>query len=431
MARPTRPEPDDIIDLTEEPDSPVLQHAHAHNNADPSSHPFRTAARSAARSSRSTRPSRSAAAASAQSSNVIDLTDVNDDDDVVIQGSRSHGSGNNNTNRRNGLVYPDPDFEREQMRIIQQQRDHLQNLMRQQEDMLRQEAVAYHRQQLQDQREDAGSRGSIFGNLSERLSGVAQLASMAFGGGGGGGSAAAAAAAHNRRVRSARHQSRSQARAANRPVRPEVMRGMGIPAFGFGNERFIFDEVMGMGGNPLGNNVPDLNYQFNGGLFVNPYPHQHPHQHGFPQAHAHPDVPQRPVYPAPAAAPDGYTRTTGEDLVAVCAGCDVELAYDPDEAQEAATNEPPKKKTSRNRKDREEHYFWAVTTCGHVFCKSCYENRRNCLKKEKEGASSGSTSKAAAAPPVVFVADGKAILCAVDNCMSDVTTKKAWVGLFV
>lgn len=240
--------------------------------------------------------------------------------------------------------------------------------------------------------------GSFGGLSSFNISGVAHLASMAFG-----------PPAPHRRVRSIHRQGRSHARAQNRPIRAEAVRGAG-------GERALFEEFLGSG-NPLLDNLPDLNYQFNGGMFNG-------HHDGAPLG-----GPRRAPYPAPGDAPEGYTRSTGEDMVAVCAGCDTELAYDPDEPQThgSVLGEPPKKKT-RSRKDREEHYFWAVTSCGHVYCKSCYENRRNCLKKDGSGAS-GSTKMAA--PPVVFVADGKTILCAVDDCQSDVTAKKAWVGLFV
>ncbi len=70
--------------------------------------------------------------------------------------------------------------------------------------------------------------------------------------------------------------------------------------------------------------------------------------------------PPGPPHIAPPPARQGFTRDTG-DLVVVCASCDEELKYDP----EAEGDGPPTKR-ARTRKDREEHYFWAVRACGHV-----------------------------------------------------------------
>jgi len=51
-----------------------------------------------------------------------------------------------------------------------------------------------------------------------------------------------------------------------------------------------------------------------------------------------------------------------EEMVVICPSCDKELAYDPDEERP----ETPASKRPKNRKDREEHHFWAVKECGHV-----------------------------------------------------------------
>ena len=72
------------------------------------------------------------------------------------------------------------------------------------------------------------------------------------------------------------------------------------------------------------------------------------------------EAPKPPHVPPPAAR-EGFTRNTGEDVVAVCASCEEELKYDP----EAADGSPPAKR-ARTKKDREEHHFWAVPECGHV-----------------------------------------------------------------
>jgi hypothetical protein len=74
-------------------------------------------------------------------------------------------------------------------------------------------------------------------------------------------------------------------------------------------------------------------------------------------------------YVPPAPAREGFTRDTGEDKVVVCASCDEELKYDPENVEE-----PPAKgaKKPRTKKDREEHHFWAVTACGHVSISFCF-----------------------------------------------------------
>lgn len=93
--------------------------------------------------------------------------------------------------------------------------------------------------------------------------------------------------------------------------------------------------------NPLGNNMPNFNYRGNG------YNNQ--------------GEPKPPFIPPPPARP-GFGRDTAEDINFVCPSCEEELKYDPD--AERAKARPAKK--ARNRKDREEHHFWAVKECGHV-----------------------------------------------------------------
>lgn len=100
--------------------------------------------------------------------------------------------------------------------------------------------------------------------------------------------------------------------------------------------------------NPLRQNLPNLNYRGNGrrssssGSGV-----------GGP----------KPAYVPPPPAREGFTRATGgeeeDGNEFVCASCEQELQYDPDEA-------PPPAKKARSRKDQEEHHFWAVKDCGHV-----------------------------------------------------------------
>ncbi|ORY63265.1 uncharacterized protein BCR38DRAFT_294221, partial [Pseudomassariella vexata] len=125
--------------------------------------------------------------------------------------------------------------------------------------------------------------------------------------------------------------------------------------------------------------------------------------------------PPKPVHEPPPQAKEGFTRDTGEDFVLICPSCDEELAYDPDVEDE---NGPPTKK-ARTRKDKAEHHFWAVKACGHVYCKRCYDNRKP---------SARNPVKVGFKPPPT---DQRKLMCAVDGCESEVSTKTAWVGIFL
>lgn len=122
----------------------------------------------------------------------------------------------------------------------------------------------------------------------------------------------------------------------------------GIPR-GIANEIAIIGREQGlaMDPNPLADNPPDFNYQANGFGARPP--------------------PAKPEFDAPPPARPGFTRNTGvdpdtgEELEIVCASCDNELKYDDDE-----DDGPRPAKRPRNKKDREEHHFWAVKACGHV-----------------------------------------------------------------
>ncbi|KAK0736448.1 hypothetical protein B0T21DRAFT_180525 [Apiosordaria backusii] len=154
----------------------------------------------------------------------------------------------------------------------------------------------------------------------------------------------------------------------------------------------------GSANNPLGANGPNLNY----GL----------HRGG--QERATP----KPAHVPPKPAREGFTRATGEtsEDVAVCPGCEEELKYDPDETKASM---PPLKR-ARTKRDNEEHYFWAVKDCGHVYCKNCYEARSK-AKSAREShfrLTTGPNNK-------------MKTLCNVPDCESEVTNKTAWVGLFL
>ncbi|CAK7234682.1 hypothetical protein SBRCBS47491_009031 [Sporothrix bragantina] len=426
-----RAEPD-VIDLTEEPDSPVLQHA------DHASGPFRTAARSAARSARPSVGSRQPSSSAA----VIDLTG---DDDVVVGDS----------------------FAR---RMEERQRRHdtfsrnLANEMREQ------------------QRNHSASR-SIFSAFS--MGNIAHLTSLALGAATGRG---ASNPANNndggpaRRVQSAHRQARSAARAHSHRMqqaqnvadrhyldlaeaqfamalsrnrrRGASGPGMGHGFFGHGHGGGLFEDIdelqllQAAGLDPLGENAPHLDYRQNGGL---PIP-------GFVTAdvwrsagagvggggnnggHSGLVAPvSGAIYEAPGDTMPGYTRETGEELVAICASCDRELAYDPDDGEGSGNDgqQPPPAKRTRRSKDTAQHHFWAVRSCGHVYCRACYENRKHGIKKDgssgsraqQSGGASGSGSSSA--PSVMFLIDGKTIYCAAEGCQADVTTKSKWQGLFV
>ncbi|KAK0671331.1 hypothetical protein QBC41DRAFT_58834 [Cercophora samala] len=164
------------------------------------------------------------------------------------------------------------------------------------------------------------------------------------------------------------------------------------PVAGFFEHVTIFGR--GSANNPLGRNAPILNYGH--------------HRGG--QEHAAP----KPAHVPPKPAREGFTRATGEasEDVAVCPGCEEELKYDPDESR---ADMPPQKR-ARTKKDNEEHHFWAVKECGHVYCKSCYEGR---------GRAKGKTAHFRPGP-------GKSkALCNVPECESEVSSKAAWVGLFL
>lgn len=110
-----------------------------------------------------------------------------------------------------------------------------------------------------------------------------------------------------------------------------------------------------MNANPLAGNPPDFNYQANGfggyGDARQPTP--------------------KPDFEAPPPARPGYTRDTGPDKetgeqpVFVCPSCDNELKYSPEDEGDDKDGARPAKR-ARTKKDREEHHFWAVKTCGHV-----------------------------------------------------------------
>ncbi|KAI1477808.1 hypothetical protein F4774DRAFT_387749 [Daldinia eschscholtzii] len=125
----------------------------------------------------------------------------------------------------------------------------------------------------------------------------------------------------------------------------------------------------------------------------------------------------KPAHEPPKETRPGFTRDTGEDVVAICPSCDQELAYDPDD--DGSSTATPSRR-ARTKKDKAEHHFWAVKACGHVYCKKCYEYRKSTGKNRI---------------PVGFRPDPSGaknkVICAVEDCDSDVSAKGAWVGIFL
>ncbi|TGJ86664.1 hypothetical protein E0Z10_g2115 [Xylaria hypoxylon] len=144
---------------------------------------------------------------------------------------------------------------------------------------------------------------------------------------------------------------------------------------------------------------------------AHPFPAMHPPA---PPAGA---GPPKPAHEPPKPARPGFTRDTGEDVVAICPSCDQELAYDP-EGDDDAPATPVKK--PRSKKAMAEHHFWAVKACGHVYCKRCFDNRRPASKSNIQvGFRPDDT------PP------NRKLFCAVEDCDSEVGAKTAWVGIFM
>ncbi|KAL7815606.1 hypothetical protein V8C26DRAFT_435767 [Trichoderma gracile] len=128
--------------------------------------------------------------------------------------------------------------------------------------------------------------------------------------------------------------------------------------------------------------------------------------------------PKPPMEPIPSASA-GFTRDTradgqGEELVTICPACNEELAYDPTESS------TPSKKRKRAVG---EHHFWALKSCGHVYCADCFENRKP-TKTAPEGVGFRY-------PPGKSNATPNDILCAVDGCGTKVASKTEWVGIFL
>ncbi|KAN0106369.1 hypothetical protein V8E51_009245 [Hyaloscypha variabilis] len=135
----------------------------------------------------------------------------------------------------------------------------------------------------------------------------------------------------------------------------------------------------------------------------------------------HAFVERKPQHVAPPPAKAGFTRSPEESQTIICPSCEEELIHKKDEEQPVAK----KGGKAPSKKDREEHPFWVLKECGHVYCNSCFQNRSQSGKngsvsfRESSKPSANSKSKSAK------------ILCAVEDCESDVKSKDKWVGVFL
>ncbi|PVH89735.1 hypothetical protein DL98DRAFT_523630 [Cadophora sp. DSE1049] len=123
---------------------------------------------------------------------------------------------------------------------------------------------------------------------------------------------------------------------------------------------------------------------------------------------------QKPEHIPPPEARPGFTRSTKEDHVLVCPSCEEELI------QNNEIEEPIVKKSGKapTKKEREEHPFWVVKDCGHVYCNACFQVRASSGKTGfKESTKVGKKAKT--------------FTCAVEDCDSDIKAKEKWVGVFL
>lgn len=127
---------------------------------------------------------------------------------------------------------------------------------------------------------------------------------------------------------------------------------------------------------------------------------------------------RKPNHVPPEPAKPGFTRSPTENDTIICPSCEEELVHN------KVFDEPMLKKgKAPTRKEREEHPFWVIKECGHVYCNNCYQNRVPSSKQpgnvsfpEKPSSSKGSK---------------KVPMCAVEDCESEVKAKDKWVGVFL
>lgn len=127
---------------------------------------------------------------------------------------------------------------------------------------------------------------------------------------------------------------------------------------------------------------------------------------------------RKPDHVPPEPAAQGFTRSPTEADTIICPSCEEELVHNKE-----FDGPILKKGKAPTRKEREEHPFWVIKECGHVYCNNCYQNRSPSSKQPgtvsfPEKASSSKGSK-------------KIPVCAVEDCESEVKAKDKWVGVFL
>ncbi|KAE8450924.1 hypothetical protein EG329_005364 [Mollisiaceae sp. DMI_Dod_QoI] len=128
---------------------------------------------------------------------------------------------------------------------------------------------------------------------------------------------------------------------------------------------------------------------------------------------------RKPDHIAPPAVPRGFTRSPTDTDLVICPSCEEELVHHKD------AEEPVLKKGGKapSRKDMEEHPFWVVKECGHVYCNKCYQLRQTVAKNPSLKFREVERKTSRKGP--------KVITCAVEDCNSDVKSKEKWVGVFL
>ncbi|RKF80776.1 putative cell cycle control protein [Golovinomyces cichoracearum] len=124
-----------------------------------------------------------------------------------------------------------------------------------------------------------------------------------------------------------------------------------------------------------------------------------------------------PEHVPPPAARDNFTRSlTGSDTI-ICPSCEEELIQNKDEPL------IKKGKKTISKKDREEHPFWVAKECGHVYCNRCFQSRGDRIKT--------TGFRYGVKPLSSRLTSRKPLLCAVDDCKSEIRAKDKWVGVFL
>jgi len=129
---------------------------------------------------------------------------------------------------------------------------------------------------------------------------------------------------------------------------------------------------------------------------------------------------RKPDHVPPEPARYGFTRSPAENDIIICPSCEQELVHN------KGPEEPVVKKNGKapSKKEREEHPFWVVKQCGHVYCNHCFQHRGLPSPKRPFNISFPD-SKASGK------SKSRAPLCAVEDCECDVKDRSKWVGVFL